>query len=322
MQTSQTKTIALDIDDMLTSMDIPMPKGQEELDPVHHRPEAFLTVKFVHGDREYEVDNVLVPGCLEFFCFLFGQETVRPAFFSAGIRQRNLALGRMIVESAIEFGQGDPSWRERYEVYSREDCFDTERLGRLFDDEIARKFQPPGYFGNYKKDLRVIHYGRERYRQLFWDTLEDPEVLMPDPDKDAPMLETVLMVEEDPSYLFPGQEKNFLLCPMYRHPEGGLKNYDRMDMPPIDPDDWRCDFKNTNTLFYAAGVLHHALDRHRREGIPLPEAVWQAQGKLWIDRECRDERFPLHFFEEGRTVLRRYNPNLNFAVSAANPQKK
>lgn len=317
MQKKQTKTIALDIDDMLTTMEVSTLREKGPLDPVHHRPEAFLMVEFTHNDREYEIENLLVPGCLEFFCFLFGQEDVRPAFFSAGIRARNLALGRMIVDRAIEFGGGDASWRDRYEVYSREDCFDTERLGFRFSDEIKDKFQPPHYFGNFKKDLRMISYGREKYHELFWDTLEDPEVLMPDPEKDAPLLENVLLVEEDPSYLFPGQEKNYLLSPMYQHPDGGVKNYDRMDMPRIDPKDWGSHFKNANTLFYAAGVLQHAMDRHRREGLSLPEAVWQAQGELWIDREARDERFPLQFFAEGRDVLRHYNPELNFAVSAA-----
>ena len=174
MQKNQTKTIALDIDDMLTTMEVRTLREQGPLDPVHHRPEAFLTVKFMHDDREYEIENLLVPGCLE-----------------------------------------------------------------------------------------------------------------------------------------------FLLSPMYQHPNGGVKNYDRMDMPRIDPKDWSSHFKNANTLFYAAGVLQHAMDRHRGEGLSLPEAVWQAQGELWIDREARDERFPLQFFAEGRDVLRQYNPDLNFAVSAA-----
>ncbi|MDZ7762646.1 MAG: hypothetical protein U5L00_20655 [Desulfovermiculus sp.] len=47
----------------------------------------------------------------------------------------------------------------RYDVSSREDCFDAQLLDIHLDREIRDKFQPKHFFGNYKKDLRVIYYG-------------------------------------------------------------------------------------------------------------------------------------------------------------------
>ena len=54
-------------------------------------------------------------------------------------------LGEKMVQMAIDLG-GDPQWKNRYDVFSREDCFDTERIGRHRDREIRDKFQPEHYF--------------------------------------------------------------------------------------------------------------------------------------------------------------------------------
>nr|VFK37389.1 MAG: hypothetical protein BECKSD772F_GA0070984_101436 [Candidatus Kentron sp. SD]VFK43801.1 MAG: hypothetical protein BECKSD772E_GA0070983_102919 [Candidatus Kentron sp. SD] len=307
--------IAMDIDDLLTSMEVrDLRSKADQLDPVHHSEKHFFTVKFEHRKRPYEVENVLVPGCIEFFQFLFDQEDVRPAFFSSGIRARNLELGRIVVELAIEAG-GSLAWRDRYDVYSREDCFDTERLQHYVTKEEQRKFQPPDFFGNLKKDLRMIHHGRDAYHELYNRTLRDLSVLLPDPVKDAEILTNIILLEEDPSYLFPGQEKNLLLCPTYQHPYPCLVNYRGEDTPIDDPDSWRETFKGANPLFYAAGVLEHALARRRAEGRSLPEILWEEQGHLWFDRERYKERYPTPFFTQGRKVLRRYNAELNFAVA-------
>ncbi|VFN04633.1 MAG: hypothetical protein BECKG1743F_GA0114225_109621, partial [Candidatus Kentron sp. G] len=306
--------IAIDIDDLLTSMEVRDLRKACRLDPVHHSEKHFFTVGFERYGRPYEIENVLVPGCIEFFRFLFGQKDVRPAFFSSGVRGRNLELGRIVVDLAIGAG-GSPAWRDRYDVYSREDCFDTNRLQHHVTDEERRRFQPPDFFGNYKKDLRMIHHGREAYHDLYNRTLRDPGVLAPDPARDAEILTNVILLEEDPSYLFPGQEKNLLLCPTYQHPYPCLVNYQGEDTPIDDPDSWHNTFKCANPLFYAAGVLEHALARRRAEGRSLPEILWEEQGHLWFDRERYKEHYPVHFFTQGRDVLRRYNPELNFAVA-------
>ena len=311
-------TIVMDIDDLLTSMEVRSLRSRDGLDPVHHGERHFITVKFEHGGRSYEVENVLVPGCVELFQFLFGQENVRPAFFSSGVRERNLELARIVVQMAADAG-GSSAWLDRYEVYSREDCFDTERLQHSLTEEERRSFQPPDFFGSYKKDLRMIYHGREAYHELCNRTLQDASVLLPDRAKDETILANIVLVEEDSSYLFPGQEKNFLLCPTYQHPYPCLVNYPGEDTPADDPDSWRDDFKRANTLFYAAGVLNRAFARCRSEGLSLPEILWQEQGHLWFDRERYKERYPVHFFTEGRDVLRRYNPELNFAVAGKKP---
>ncbi len=311
----RTINVAIDIDDFLTSMDVSSLRCQALLDPVHHGEQAFVTIHFLFNESEYDMDYVLVPGCIPFFQFLFGQPGVRPAFFSAGARARNLVLGERIVQMAVAAG-GDPTWLERYDVFSREDGFDTEAL----PDIRARSdspYQPPDYFGNLKKDLRMIHYGREVYHGLFERVRRGEPVLLPDPEKDKPLLENAIMIEEDSSYLFAGQQRNMLLCPTYRHPYPRLVNYPQEDTPVADKTDYRDHFKNTNTIFYAAGVMQHLFERLASGATSIPDILWEAQGHLWESRSLPYEnRFPLHFFTEGRAVLRQYNPALNFAVAA------
>ena len=289
--------IAMDIDDLLTSMEVRSLRKRDWLDPVHHADHLFFTVKFEYNGVPYDVENVLTPGCLEFLCFLFDHERVRPAFFSAGVRARNLDLAERVVQLAIDAG-GDPQWKQRYDVYSREDCFDTERLGRRQDREICDQFQPPRYFGNLKKDLRMIHYGREAYHKMFLETLDDPSVLLPNPEKDEAILANLILVEEDSSYLFPGQEKNVLLSPTYQHPYPYAVNYEGDDVPePPAQDSWKDRFKPANTMFYAAGVLDRVFELS--DSMTLPEALWREQGRLWVDPDRYRERYPLHFYARG-----------------------
>ncbi len=306
--------IAMDIDDFLTSMQVAELRKRDWLDPVHHRDDRFFTVEFEHNGVPYQVESVTTPGCVEFFRFLFEQEFVRPAFFSSGVRSRNLDLAEKVVRMAIDAG-GDPQWKNRYDVYSREDCFDTERIGRHMDRKICDRFQPEHYFGNYKKDLRMIHYGRETYQEIIRRSFDDPALLLPNSEKDEGMLANLILVEEDSSYLFPGQEKNMLLCPTYRHPYPYAVNYQGDDTPPPPRDSWRDQFKAANTVFYAAGVLQRVFER-LSENATVPEALWQEQGHLWFDRERYQERYPLSFFTKGRDILRRYNARLNFAVDS------
>jgi len=309
--------IAIDIDDFLTSMDVSCLRKEQPLDPIHHCEENFITIEFNHGERDYEVENVLVPGCIPFFQFLFEHPQVRPAFFSAGVRTRNLVLAEKIVRMAIAAG-GDPTWLDRYDVFSREDCFNTEMVPHKEERFRQGPYQPPDYFGSLKKDLRMIHYGREVYHELFRRTRCGEPVLLPDAEKDKPMLEHVILIEEDSSYLFPGQQRNMLLCPTYQSTYARIENYQREDIPEADSSDYRNKFKNINTIFYAAGVMHHVFQRYQSGTDSIPDILWEAQGYLWETRDlpCKNH-FPLHFFMAGRNVLRKYHPTLNFAVVAA-----
>lgn len=312
--------IAMDIDDFLTSMQTKDLRKQDCLDPVHQSDDHFIMVEFQHNDRHFQVENVLTPGCIEFFRFLFDHDYIRPAFFSSGIRSRNLDLAQKVVQRSIDVG-GDPEWMNRYDVYSKEDCFDTQLLDFNLDREMRDKFQPKNLFGNYKKDLRVIYYGREKYHDLFQQTLENPSVLLPDYGKDENLLKNIILVEEDPSYLFPGQEKNMLLCPTYHHPYPYTVNY-QGDDTPYDPDDRLENFKSSNTIFYAAGVLSHTFERYFADNrLSIPEILWQEQG-IWMDRERYKKHYPIHFFTKGRDILRKYNPELNFAISSNQPSSQ
>ncbi len=310
--------VAMDIDDFLTSMEVTDLRKRDWLDPVHHGDDRFFTVEFEHHGGHYDMKNVATPGSIEFLCFLFEHEYVRPAFFSSGVRARNLDLAEKMVQMAIDAGDGDPQWKNRYDVFSREDCFDTERIGHYVDREIAERFQPEHYFGNYKKDLRMIHYGRENYHKLVNQTFDDPAILLPNSEKDEDILKNLILVEEDSSYLFPGQEKNMLLCPTYFHPYPYAVNYEGDAPPPPQKESWRDHFKAANTIFYAAGVLHRIFER-LSENTPVPEMLWQEQGHLWFDPKRYKERYPLPFFTEGRNALRRYNARLNFAVDSETP---
>ncbi|ETR67931.1 MAG: hypothetical protein OMM_04866 [Candidatus Magnetoglobus multicellularis str. Araruama] len=269
-------------------------------------------LNFSHQGRQYDVENLLTPGCSEFLRFLFDHEYVRPAFFSAGVRDRNDDLGKKVVQMLIDTG-GKSDWIDRYDVYSREDCLDTTRF-RSSDREYYAKLQPENFFGNYKKDLRMIHYGPETYYQMVRNMFEDKSALVPDPEKDDEMLKNIILVEEDPSYVVLGQQKNMLLSPTYHHPRPYLINYQGEDTP-FDSKDEIYGFKSANTIFYAAGVLDRAFERYLSEDKTLPNILWEEQGEFWYHRD--EKRFPDHFFTRGRDVLRKYNPELNFAVAGS-----
>ncbi|MBF0451465.1 MAG: hypothetical protein HQK75_12240 [Candidatus Magnetomorum sp.] len=307
--------IVMDIDDFITTMDIDELRKKNRLDPVHHRKDNFIQLSFTHHQQNYDVENLLTPGCSEFLRFLFEHENVRLGFFSAGLHMRNIHLAQKIVQMLIDTG-GNPNWINRYDVYSREDCFDTTRFHNILDNEISKKFQPKNFFGNYKKDIRMIYYGRETYQQMYRQTFKDPDVLLPNKEKDEQILKNIILIEEDSSYLFPGQEKNFLLCPTYHHPYPYPINYQGEDTP-YNPDDWHSRFKESNTIFYATGVLNRAFERHASEGLPIPEILWQEQGILWTDGDRHEEHYPIQFFTEGREILRKYNNELNFAVASS-----
>ena len=306
--------IAMDIDDFITTMEIKQICENGELDPVHLRKELFINVKFKHRDTDYEVANLLTPGCIEFLRFLFEKEYIRPAFFSAGIRTRNLDLGKQIVELLINSG-GDPEWINRYDIYSQEDCLDTDRSHPSSDRDFFRKFQPKNFFGNYKKDLRVIYYGRETYHKMVKKMLQDHDTLAPDPEKDSKLLQNIILVEEDSSYLLQGQEKNMLLCPTHNHPYPFPVNYQKEDTP-VDPENTFNVFKSANTIFYAAGILNQTFKRYFSEDKSILEILWEEQGPFWFEGKY-DDRFPVSFFTQGREVLRKYNPKLNFAVAGS-----
>jgi len=305
--------IAMDIDDFITTMEIDSLREAGKLDPIHHRDELFIQLNFTHRGQKYDVENLLTPGCAEFLRFLFDQENVRPAFFSAGVQTRNLHLAEKIVKMLIETG-GDPEWIKRYDVYSREDCFDTEML-RHFDDSqnLREKFQPKNFFGNYKKDLRMIYYGPETFKQMVEKMYEDPSILYPDPEKDDENLKNIILLEEDPSYLLKGQEKNLVLCPTYSNPYPYPINYQGEDLPDKAGERDYDRFKSGNTIFYAAGLMNRAFERLSSEDKTLPEILWEEQGPTWFDGDY-ERRYPLHFFTEGRKVLRKYNPDLNFVI--------
>ncbi len=96
--------IAMDIDDFPTSMKVAELRKRDWLDPIHHGDDRFCTGEFEHNGVLYEVENVTTPGCVEFLCFLFEQEYIRPAFFSSGGRSRNLDLAEKAVRMAIDAG--------------------------------------------------------------------------------------------------------------------------------------------------------------------------------------------------------------------------
>jgi hypothetical protein len=302
MQNKEIITVAMDIDDFLTTMDIKHLKEQDHLDPLHYKQEYFINITFDYQQQEHSVVNLLTPGCADFLRFLFDHENVRPAFFSAGLRVRNVVLASQIVQMLVDTG-GDPGWMDRYEVYSREDCLDTTYIRE------GKEFQPKNFFGNYKKDLRMIYYGREKYREKKGDL----KSLHPNKERDDEILKNIILIEEDSSYLFPGQEKNMLLSPSFFHPDPTAINYQEEEIPD-DYDDTFRSFKSDNTIFYAAGVMNRTLERFVSEDLTVPEILWEEQGAIWYEPDDYKKRFPIHFFKEGRAALRKYNPDLNFIV--------
>lgn len=303
-----TDIIAFDIDDLLSCSDESAVKDYG--DPVHAGDEQHVDITFPARKSMVTARHLLTPACLEILQWLLERPDLEIVLFSSGIQSRNEAFAVAVMDRLIARGLSE-SCRRRFRVYSRNHCFETERV----DESWRDRFQPPYFTGCLKKDCRCLVMAEDAYLQLLTQAYADGQALLPDPRRDAAMLANVILVEEDPSYLFPGQEENMLWTQTYWHPWRGIAHAENDELPEPGSAEARS-FMQRNTLFWVAGILQRCFQRRANEGGSLREALPNVQPSV-LERVPLEQRFRLEPHREGRDLLRRYRPALNYAIAAS-----
>lgn len=217
-------------------------------------------------------------------------------FFSSGARERNENIIPKMLERVLE---RDPTEyvRNNVKIFSREHTIDTTEMSCAEKE----KFQPKGMWGQKKKDLTVA-VGSEK-------------------------LKYTLLIDDDETYIVPGQEKNLLRI------NGKSAVYDLCNCIKI-PQDQKIlqeniskyeSFQTFNKLFYAAGVLRDVCDTYSRVDRDLIDIMWDKHGfkvepkRYGCNYEVSSQSYELlkrfELYQSGLEVLGEINSDAGFLVS-------
>ena len=213
-------------------------------------------------------------------------------FFSSGARERNEDIIPKMLERVL--GRDPMEYvRNNVKIFSRHHTIDTSRM----PTEESDKYQPAGMWGNSKKDLTVAVSAEE--------------------------LKYTVLIDDDETYIVPGQEKNLL----------------RIDGRTVVDDLRKCvkasrdedialkevsldqrSFLPLNKLFYAAGVLRDVCDTYSRVDRDLVDIMWDNHGfKVRLTDDGYEEPYELlrrfEVYQSGLDVLREIDSNVCFLVT-------
>lgn len=224
------------------------------------------------GSESVVVLQVLHPGAIEYVKWLHHELGARISFFSSGIEERNTPFAKEFLSLAlgtVEYGR----IKDSVSVYSRGDLISsTETLKRIQVQNFGGWM-----YGNYKKDLKV--------------TL-----------KNGGDLTHTILVDDDKSYICPGQETNSLIASsissLYNFKSRGIEDLLRL-----------------NNIFYITGILKNALEMTLQGGSFLNN-LFKLQFKakdlftyesIW---SISEDRF--QYYVDGLKELQKINPHLKF----------
>ena len=207
-------------------------------------------------------------------------------FFSSGAKERNEDIIPKMLERVLE---RDPTeyMRNNVKIFSREHTIDTTEMSYA---EIE-KFQPKGMWGQKKKDLTVA-VGSEK-------------------------LKYTLLIDDDETYIIPGQEKNLLRI------DGKSAVYNLYNCIKISQDQKILlenipqyeSFRTFNKLFYAAGVLRDVCDTYSKVDRDLVDIMWDDHG---FKVEPKDSGYELvkrfELYQSGLELLGEINSDVGFLV--------
>ena len=208
-------------------------------------------------------------------------------FFSSGTRERNEDIIPKMLERVLE---RDPTeyMRNNVKIFSREHTIDTTEMSYAEKE----KFQPKGMWGQKKKDLTVA-VGSEK-------------------------LKYTLLIDDDETYIVPGQEKNLLRI------DGKSAVYNLYNCIKISQDQKILlenipqyeSFRTFNKLFYAAGVLRDVCDTYSKVDRDLVDIMWEDHGFKVEPKHSGYEllkRFEL--YQSGLELLGEINSDVGFLMS-------
>lgn len=208
-------------------------------------------------------------------------------FFSSGAKERNEDIIPKMLERVLE---RDPTeyMRNNVKIFSREHTIDTTEMSYAEKE----KFQPKGMWGQKKKDLTVA-VGSEK-------------------------LKYTLLIDDDETYIIPGQEKNLLRI------DGKSAVYNLYNCIKISQDQKILlenipqyeSFRTFNKLFYAAGVLRDVCDTYSKVDRDLVDIMWEDHGFKVEPKHSGYEllkRFEL--YQSGLELLGEINSDVGFLMS-------
>lgn len=213
--------------------------------------------------------HMVFPGFYELFKWLKdnGHEII---FYSSGIKERNEEAVKKIMEKSI--GKYD---NER--VFSREDLFNAEYMRNTDEDKDEVKKVIGIYYGNKKKKLEGKVVG----------------------SKELPY---TILIDDDISYSYGGEEKNFLIVAWSSYYYNG-DIYREMEQ-----------YFSFNKSFYIAGLIDATLKEMINNNKPLVDCLFQLQVLNTGQDFNKNFYFPLRqnreYYEKGLEILKQINLNL------------
>ena len=170
------------------------------------------------------------------------------------------------------FGNESDIIMENIEIFSRHHCLD---LRNVEDDD---QYQPFSLFGNYKKVLQ--------------------NVVVPDEK-----IQYTLLIEDDPTYMMKGEEENMILLPS------------SFAYVPANQND-KSTLLSLHKSYLLCGILDCIFSKALTKRITLTKASVQVHtnsenGKITLDA-LREIRNNAAYYERGLSILRSFNPDLQF----------
>jgi hypothetical protein len=223
--------------------------------------------------------HMIYPGFFTLFQWIHNRGDVF-YFFSTGVKERNEKITKIIIKKT--FNELAPKIIKQTKIFSREDCLDTT----LLEDGRSSKYQPVSFYGNKKKKLKGVVVSKEQ-------------------------LPNTLLIDDDPSYILKGEEKNFIKVPLttfYFQP-----NYEKT-------------FYSFHTAFYICGLLAKIISISKKKNIPLRESSWSLidddlKPENHTAKELKNNQYrhlhntkDLSFYKSGLKILQEINPELDFLL--------
>lgn len=237
----------------------------------------------IAADNEHQV----MPGSLELLRWLLSKPYIKIAFFSSGAKERNDEFVHKLLTLALgEESAGKILTSTR--ILSRQDLTPGQNESANQMDQLYGPSR-----GNNKKDITKALDGSSD-------------------------LARSILIDDDGSYINPGQERNFLLSPNGKSDELSYFSRIYQDKEEYDGCAIAESFWNYNTIFYLAGVLRDCLEIHESGGSVTDHLfAWhfeKSDNRLFGYKPRYSQLKDMVRYQRGLEVMRDVNPSLNFVT--------
>ena len=232
------------------------------------------------AEREHQV----LPGVIELMQMLFSKDYINLVFFSSGIKERNTEFVKELLIRSL----GQDKYQEVEPLIT---ILSKDNLTPGEENQANQMYLNFGLnWGNNKKDIT---------KGLAKDG----------------SLANAIFIDDDSTYIYCGQEKNFL-----RSPPGRAEYYGALKK--MTPDIAFYEYKNDelffefNTVFYIAGVLSHCIDEfekgHDAAGLLFDMHFKKSTDKLFGFEPRYDCVKNKEYYAKGLRSLRTVKPDICF----------